>query len=167
MEIPGPDWLRVPDWMAWSLGVLLTLGAIIEAARRVGRPLVRLYRKFDRIANVWHGEPAHDGHPARPGLVDRVISIETELRPNSGASMKDQVGRIESKIDTAAARAEEAKQAASAAAELVADLDERVTPWIESGEQQLETYRSSLVDIGLDQEIPKRDPNRRDRRDDT
>lgn len=52
------------------------------------------------------GEPARAGVPARPGLMERVGSIETslaqvkhEVLPNTGTSLRDAADRTEKKVD--------------------------------------------------------------------
>ena len=79
-------------YLATAATALLTLLGI---ARFVVLPLWRLTRMAFHFFDAWNGEPARDGLPARPGVVHRVISIEAELRPNGGGSMKDSLARIE------------------------------------------------------------------------
>lgn len=71
-----------------------------------------IVKKFIVFVNDVAGEDARPGFPARPGLFDRIHSIETtqnavadkvdrvhhELFPNSGKSLRDQTNRIEQKV---------------------------------------------------------------------
>ncbi|MGD9989319.1 hypothetical protein [Pseudonocardia sp.] len=75
-------------------GVLVALGGIGAAIRW----LVVQLRKIVHLADDLLGEPARPGHAARPGLMDRVKTLEdrtAELKPNGGGSIKDQVTRMD------------------------------------------------------------------------
>lgn len=79
-------------------GVLVALGGIGAAIRW----LVVQLRKIGHLADDLLGEPARPGHEARPGLMDRVKTLETrtaELKPNGGGSIKDAVGRIDQRTE--------------------------------------------------------------------
>lgn len=83
--------------IASALGVAgIIIGALV---RFVFRPLWRLTVKTGHFLDSWNGEPARDGLPARPGVVDRIVAIEYQVHSNDGGSIKDAVGRIESKVD--------------------------------------------------------------------
>lgn len=74
--------------------------------------LFPVVRKFVAFINDVAGEEARPGRAARPGLFERLESIETtqqdmvkkvnvvhhEMFPNSGKSMRDQNNRIEAKV---------------------------------------------------------------------
>lgn len=107
-------------WLAilWVLLVAAILLGVVKAF-----PVVR---KFVTFVNDVAGEEARPGFPARPGLFDRIHSIEItqqsvsdkvdsieiaqkdmagkvekvhhELFPNSGKSLRDQTNRIEAKV---------------------------------------------------------------------
>ena len=107
-------------WLAilWVLLVAAILLGVVKAF-----PVVR---KFVTFVNDVAGEEVRPGFPARPGLFDRIHSIEItqqsvsdkvdsieiaqkdmagkvekvhhELFPNSGKSLKDQTNRIEAKV---------------------------------------------------------------------
>lgn len=69
-------------------------------------------RRLGEFLDDWHGEPSRPGVPARPGVMTRlanleqdvksvdrrVADVEHELHPNSGASLRDAVDRIDSRI---------------------------------------------------------------------
>ncbi|OKJ99166.1 hypothetical protein AMK34_18810 [Amycolatopsis sp. CB00013] len=105
--------------MAGTAGVAVAAYLIIRriwtAARNAGRGL----RKLVHFADDWFGEPERDGVPARPGVMERISAIETdgaatrddvrglvervdrvehELRPNSGASLRDAIDRVENAV---------------------------------------------------------------------
>jgi hypothetical protein len=78
-------------------GVLVALGSIGAA----GRWFVVRLRKLGHLADDLLGEPARPGHEARPGLMDRVKTLEertAELKPNGGGSIKDAVTRIDRRL---------------------------------------------------------------------
>ena len=90
---------------AWLTAIAAGLAAIAYIVRSVSRAL----RRVGHFLDDWFGEPARDDQPARPGVMarlgrienrqarteQRVGSMESELKPNGGGSMKDQVTRIE------------------------------------------------------------------------
>lgn len=128
-----------------ALIVVGLIGAAEEVIRRlVGKPIARVWKKVERFLDTWNGEPARDGLPARPGLVDRVITmegrviaIEYQVHNNGGGSMKDTVdglartvGRIETATELAATKATtaatKAEESALVATETKAALDAHV-----------------------------------------
>jgi peptidoglycan hydrolase CwlO-like protein len=48
----------------------------------------------------WSGEEARPGRSRVPGVMERLNSIDGELKNNGGSSVKDAVDRIENKIST-------------------------------------------------------------------
>ena len=68
-----------------TLFVVIAIGGAEEVIRRlIGKPVARAWLKVDKFLDTWNGEPARDGLPARPGLVDRVIRIEYQVHNNDG-----------------------------------------------------------------------------------
>jgi C4-dicarboxylate-specific signal transduction histidine kinase len=55
-------------------------------------------RQQDQFLRDWAGESYRPGHPATPGVMERLQKIESELRHNGGSSIKDAVKRIENKL---------------------------------------------------------------------
>lgn len=133
-------------WLAilWVLLVAAILLGVVKAF-----PVVR---KFVTFVNDVAGEEARPGFPARPGLFDRIHSIETtqqsvsdkvdsieiaqkdmagkvekvhhELFPNSGKSLRDQTNRIEAKVSADYREIGKIRDA-------VGDLDSRLDEHIE------------------------------------
>jgi hypothetical protein len=101
----GNTLLYLAAGATFSVLVLTALG------KWVVLPLWRLTVKTGHFLDSWNGEPARDGLPGRPGVVERITSIEYQLHPNNGGSMKDAVNRIESKVDEQATAAAEVKRA--------------------------------------------------------
>ena len=83
---------RISVWEAFA--VILGVGVIVGAAVKGWKVIKRLNHFLDDVM----GEEARPGVPARPGLMERVMRVEHELFPNSGASLRDQTNRIESTI---------------------------------------------------------------------
>lgn len=146
------------QWVIAS-GAVVTALAVLY--RYIVGPSVRLFRKIEHVADTYNGEPARDGLPARPGIVDRLIYIETELRPNGGGSMKDAVNRIEAKVDQAAALAAEAKSLVAEVKDHAEEMEnaatsqrdaisDRLTHWVEEGQVREAAYLASLAEIGID-----------------
>ena len=133
-------------WLAilWVLLVAAILLGVVKAF-----PVVR---KFVTFVNDVAGEEARPGFPARPGLFDRIDSIEItqqsvsdkvdsieiaqkdmagkvekvhhELFPNSGKSLRDQTNRIEAKVSADYREIGKIRDA-------VGDLDSRLDEHIE------------------------------------
>lgn len=90
--IPALDTVLV--W-GGAVSVLATVGTV---AWRVTRGGARLARRANDFMDDWTGEEARPGVPARPGVMARVSAIESrlasvehELYPNSGGSLRDAV----------------------------------------------------------------------------
>ena len=83
---------RISVWEAFA--VILGVGVIVGAAVKGWKVIKRLNHFLDDVM----GEEERPGVPARPGLMERVMRVEHELFPNSGASLRDQTNRIESTL---------------------------------------------------------------------
>lgn len=93
--------MNVQGIAAWLVGLAAGLGALWWLMTRAWRGL----RGIGHLVDDLRGEPARPGVPARPGIMDRLASLEadvsrvrSEVTPNGGGSMKDAVGRIETKL---------------------------------------------------------------------
>ena len=143
-------------WLAilWVLLVAAILLGVVKAF-----PVVR---KFVTFVNGVAGEEARPGFPARPGLFDRIHSIEItqqsvsdkvdsieiaqkdmagkvekvhhELFPNSGKSLRDQTNRIEAKVTADYREIGKIRDA-------VGDLDSRLDEHIEVATGILKTLQ--------------------------
>lgn len=56
-------------------------------------------RKMNHFVDDMVGEEARPGVPARPGVIARLGTIEHELHPNSGKSLRDQTNRVEKMLE--------------------------------------------------------------------
>ena len=66
----------------------------------------KLVKRFIHFLDDYFGEEERPGFNGRPGMQERMRIIEEELkcvsyemRPNSGTSIKDAIGRIEKRLD--------------------------------------------------------------------
>ncbi|MGW2591944.1 hypothetical protein ACWCXC_16995 [Streptomyces sp. NPDC001515] len=85
-------------WSVAAAAVAAALGLLWRMTRGVRRIVLRV----DEFVDDWHGVPGRAGVPARPGVMARLDGIEErlgrvehELHPNSGASLRDAVDRVE------------------------------------------------------------------------
>lgn len=72
----------------------------------------RFTRRFDDFLEDWNGTAARPGVPAKPGVMerlsqqdealrcidDRLVTVEVEINPNSGKSLKDIVHRVDGNL---------------------------------------------------------------------
>ncbi|MDN3056169.1 hypothetical protein PH213_16775 [Streptomyces sp. SRF1] len=96
--IPGVDLAVV-----WC-GVVATVGGALGLLYRASRGARRLAARLGDLADDWQGTPARPGVSARPGVMQRLDAIEQqlaavehELHPNSGASLRDAVDRVDAR----------------------------------------------------------------------
>jgi hypothetical protein len=60
-------------------------------------------RRASHLIDDYFGEPPRPGLPdGRPGVMDRLTTIETQVTVNGGASMKDVVLATRSRVDALA-----------------------------------------------------------------
>lgn len=90
---------------AWAAVGLTALGMLVTAAGWTWRRVWRLLRRLGEFLDDWRGEDARPGVPRRPGVPERVErierrlgTVEAEMKPDHGASMRDAVDRVERSI---------------------------------------------------------------------
>ncbi|MFB7496109.1 hypothetical protein ACFC09_15680 [Streptomyces sp. NPDC056161] len=97
--IPALDTILV-----WG-GALSLAGGLATGVWRIARGGARLGRRVDEFIDDWQGEPSRPGVPARLGVMERMVGLESrmggveqdlrrikhELYPNSGGSLRDAV----------------------------------------------------------------------------
>lgn len=90
------------EWLAWVAGIVAAVGGIIVGMRAAGRAVRRANHFFDD----WFGEPPRPGQPARPGVMERLATlegrvegIEGQLKPNGGSTVYDKVTKIAKAVD--------------------------------------------------------------------
>lgn len=76
--------------LTW-LTCLATLGGAVVMVLKYGRRVMQMVEDFNGTAD-------RPGVPARPGVMQRLQLIETEITPNHGSSIKDAVNRIDAQV---------------------------------------------------------------------
>jgi len=89
-------------WILPAAGAVVVIGAAIAAIVKVGAWVFRTIRLINGFLEDWNGEVARHGRSAVPGVMERLVELETharaivhEVQPNSGLSLRDSVNRIE------------------------------------------------------------------------
>jgi len=88
----------MPQWISDIISVAPWLGAFFVAAFfgvKVWRCVAPVSREIRNFLDDWKGEDGRPGVNGRPGVMSRLSSIEHELHPNSGLSMRDAINRTE------------------------------------------------------------------------
>lgn len=69
---------------------------------RMTRGVRRIVGRVDEFVDDWNGTVSRPGVPGRPGVMarldgieERLGSVEHELHPNSGTSLRDAVDRVD------------------------------------------------------------------------
>ena len=79
-------------------------GGLVAILTAVFRPLFKKVKgvldTWEDFMSDWIGKPADDGHDAIPGVMARLNELDGEFKRNGGATLKDAVARIESKLET-------------------------------------------------------------------
>lgn len=60
-----------------------------------GKALRKIGEAVEEFRDDWFGEPERPGVPGRPGVMVRLATIEDQLHPNHGTSLRDAVDRLE------------------------------------------------------------------------
>ncbi|MEU5938632.1 hypothetical protein ABZ807_05490 [Micromonospora sp. NPDC047548] len=89
---------HLQSWVAASVILGVVVSALVLAGM-IGRPLRKLARQGDEFREDWYGAPARPGRDAVPGVPERLSLIEKELKPNSGSSLRDAIGRVETRLE--------------------------------------------------------------------
>ncbi|MGW2951477.1 hypothetical protein [Streptomyces eurythermus] len=85
-----------------AFSLLLAVGA---ALWRVVRGVSHVTTRASQFLDDWYGEGERPGVPARPGVMERLSvlegylrSVQHEVKPNSGASLRDAVDRANARL---------------------------------------------------------------------
>ena len=74
----------------------------------------------------WFGEEDRPGVPGRDGVMQRLLNIELEVKPNGGGSIKDAVNRIEAKVQKVDKRLEDGNERFDYIEERLANLEKNI-----------------------------------------
>lgn len=75
--------------MSTILENIVLFGGAFGAILLMSAKLIKLFRTWFHFVDDWNGTED------RPGVKERLDFIESELRPNHGSSIKDQISRLE------------------------------------------------------------------------
>jgi hypothetical protein len=105
---------------AWVAALVTLTTAVAGLVYWLMRTVWHLFQRLDEFFEDWKGRPATPGHPARPGVMERLAALEgalaqfndrldtqdsdlntikSEVTFNSGHSIKDVVRDIQQKIN--------------------------------------------------------------------
>lgn len=93
------DVLTVAGGIAAIVG---TIVAVVAGVWRVGRRARRAIRFTENFFDDWRGEPAREGVPATPGVMERLAATATR---EEVAEVADRLVRIEDRLVMVEARA--------------------------------------------------------------
>lgn len=88
----------IPSWISDVITVAPWLGAFFVAVFfgvKFWKIVAPVFREIRNFLDDWKGEPDRPGVKGRAGVMARLGSIEHELHPNSGLSMRDAINRTE------------------------------------------------------------------------
>jgi hypothetical protein len=86
-------------WAVTIAGGVTTLSAAVALAWRTTQSVFRFWRKLVWFLDDCFGEPARNGQPAKPGMLERIAAIENQLKPNGGQALRDRVDQIHCRLD--------------------------------------------------------------------
>ncbi|MBM0257038.1 hypothetical protein [Micromonospora sp. 4G55] len=90
--------MTLQTWIAAGV-VLGVVSSALVLAGLIGRPLRKLARQNDQFREDWYGMPARPGRDAVPGVPERLARIEQEFRTNGGSTLRDAIGRLETRLE--------------------------------------------------------------------
>jgi hypothetical protein len=88
-------------WIQIFGAVGTVAGAIFLIAKFVVPALKRISKwmnTWENFMDDWFGEEGRPGVKKRAGVMERLATLDHELKPNGGGSIKDAVNRIESDV---------------------------------------------------------------------
>ena len=90
---------------AWITAALALAAAVLGCLAWLGRKVWRGWQRTENFLDDWGGHPERPGVPARPGVMERLQSVEFTLGevrgqifPNGGTSMRDDLNAVRSDV---------------------------------------------------------------------
>jgi len=75
--------------LKYGLEYVILVGGAVGVIAALARYMYKLFKTWFRFIDDWYGTDEF------PGIKHRLDFIESELRPNHGSSIKDQINRLE------------------------------------------------------------------------
>lgn len=91
--------MDVPTLATIGGGVAAVIGTGALLGRAIAKPLRKLSRDNDEFREDWYGQPARPGRGAQAGVMQRLESIEAQMHPNGGSTLRDAVTQIATRLD--------------------------------------------------------------------
>jgi hypothetical protein len=117
----------VEAWLVEHATAVMVSLAIITALVGFVKFVMPKVRQLGHLIDDLAGEPARQGVPARPGLMERMATVEDYTKANT--LDRQMLARVEHKVDEAARKAEEAARLAAGAANRVHSLEARIAEY--------------------------------------
>lgn len=76
-----------------NLELIIIIGGAGAVLMGFARYFYKLFKTWFRFIDDWNGTKE------KPGIPARLDFIESELKPNSGSSIKDKINKLDEKID--------------------------------------------------------------------
>jgi hypothetical protein len=92
------DMMLVGSVLTFILSLFGVWFAVVKFIAPFFKRLKKWMSTWEHFMEDWFGEEERPGVPARDGVMQRLHSIEGELKPNGGGSIKDSINRIETKV---------------------------------------------------------------------
>ena len=92
------------SWAAAIIAVGGAVGVLWKLISPLAKKTKKLMEALDLFTKDWFGDDGDALHPRKPGMLERMRSVEGELKHNGGSSIKDAVKRIENKLTEIDAR---------------------------------------------------------------
>lgn len=88
------------QWAVVVAGGVTTVSGAVALGWNTIKSVFRFWRKLVWFLDDCFGEPARNGQPARPGMLERLAAIENQLRPSGGPALSERVDQIHCRLDS-------------------------------------------------------------------
>jgi hypothetical protein len=90
------------EWAGFVFGTISALAVLVPFVIYLARKLKRISMfsdpRLSHFLDDWFGEDARPGFTRKPGVPERLAEVESQLKANGGASLRDAVNRIEARV---------------------------------------------------------------------